>query len=169
MSDSYNVEILIDGDVLENLLLNGEEQKFLLYWIYSNKTKAVVPKKSWKGFYKQRKKNCGDNKEVFDSIIASFRGIVTPYRTKYVDETGAVIPDDEENPDADDKDDFTMITTIINRHYATVKYVIVKDPAPYRTQEPKIKPERITTLEGFYKINAVENYESFKKFQEVLE
>ena len=105
--------------------------------------------------------------------MASFRGIITPYREKYVDEAGLFINDEEESEEDDSgegEDEKSVILNIVNRHYATVKYLIVRDPKIYKEMPKdsiKIDKERIMNLDGFYRAMIVENskiVEQFKRY-----
>ena len=162
MTSSYNVDLVMDGATFLKIRERSEETEFLLYWLVEKGIKIVVPIKGWNEYFKDLKNAFGGEKKAEESdnykgISASVRGISTPYRLKYGIEAGLDI--DQENDEEDSGDEILIIKSIVNRHYATVSYLIVKDTAPYKKLETdlKIQTDRITTLRDFFSIMTVHN------------
>lgn len=133
MTDN-TVKIVLTEDVLFELPANSEKYiAFLRYWIALNDTKAVVALSAWKEFEKHwREKLKGVSQELTESFFAIMRGLVTPYRTKYATEAHLEVDTEKESMAMDAE-------TIVEWHYATVKYLITENPTKFNADIDRIK------------------------------
>lgn len=171
-SDSaYSVDLLMDVESLEELLSRNSDDEiaFLIFWLRDQHTKAVIPKKGRDKFMDELEEKAKTASDIYRPIISFFRGYTTPYRFKYV--TAAGISGVSAEQYNDDMPESQIITVISNWHYATVKYVIVKNPDSYRKANTiaKLRPECITDIDGFYKLISAEDAPCVKKFKTSLE
>lgn len=138
--------------------------KFLIYWISGHNTKAVTTLKNWKRFFREWEERLKDRSdELKNPFFAFFRGIVTPYRKKYAKEDNLSITDND-NKEKSNNDEITNIINIINRHYATVEYLITEDPSIYEGKDIKIDKDRIVSLKGFFYLIEKDDNQSFEQF-----
>jgi hypothetical protein len=128
------VKIVITQDVLFELPERSNKYiAFLRYWIALNDTKAVVTLSAWKEFEKHWNKRLkGESQELTESFFANMRGLITPYRTKYATEAQLQVNSEKESMGIDEE-------TIVEWHYATVKYLITKDPTRFHAKIGRIK------------------------------
>jgi hypothetical protein len=154
LSNEYNINVVMDGYTLNKLGIRDEDSSFLLYWLGSvRQTKAAVPRKTWNEFIKTKTAIHKEHEEFLESLIAFFKSIATPYRSTYGTEAGIAIPMDDKS---DEKDEPTTLEKIVRRHYATIEHLIVDNPDPYRRIALPVKPENITSIAGFYKLQKVQ-------------
>ncbi|MBS3069150.1 hypothetical protein J4441_02170 [Candidatus Micrarchaeota archaeon] len=158
------VELLIDGSVLNDLVPTADKYSgFLLYWIYNNQTKAVVPKKSWNEFFRTWEEKLSHvSDEIKSPFFATVRGIASPYREKYADEAGCPADISESSDDEAEE-----LVRIANRHYATIKYIIVKNELS--SQVLKISQDRILSPKDFYTVQETQNNDFVKSFLSLKE
>lgn len=155
------VEIVIDKWVLDELPTNNKYLAFLKHWVTINKTKAVVLLKHWKAFCNEWERSLKESSdEIRQPFFAAMRGIVTPYRKKYGIEAGLDCDDDNDEIEEDE----TAIMGVVSRHYATVKYLVVKNPENYRGCQTKINSDRIVTPEDFFHLIETTKYEVVQEF-----
>lgn len=162
MSD-MEVELVIDNEVLGRFPDNSKHISFLKHWITDRKTKAVTLLKHWNAFRSEWERNLiGVSEEIKQPFFASMRGIITPYRKKYGIEAGI----DCENMTDDDEceEDIDAIKAVVNRHYATVKFLVVANPSEYKLDGIKINHSRIVTPEEFFHLIETTNYEFVQAF-----
>lgn len=109
-------------------------------------TKAVIIKKHWKDFFNEWERDLKDSSdETKNPFFWYIRGLVTPYRKKYGLEAGLCDVDDDENS----HNPVEATKDIVNRHYATIKFLIVSDPEIYK-DGTKIDNRFIFTPETFF-------------------
>ena len=167
---AYSVNLIMDVGSLTELLSrsNDEEILFFFFWLREQHTKVVVPKKGRNSFISGLEEKAQEAPDVYRPIISLFRGYTTPYRFKYVVEAGISGVSKEQYNDEMPEEEIVMI--ISNWHYATVQYIIVKNPETYRkASKIKIRPERITNIDGFYKLISTENPECVKRFKSAVD
>ena len=166
MTDGYSVILVMTKDVL----MRFPEQKdkyisFLTFWLSENETKAVVSLSAWKEFENYWKESLnGVSEEIRDPFFATMRGSITPYRTKYATEAGMRIENESETNLIDEK-------TIVNWHYATVRYLISDNPEEFHIvpSEIKIPTASILTPKELYSRYEVENEDIIKLFLQEFE
>lgn len=149
----------------KDVLMRFPEQKdkyisFMTYWLSENETKAVVSLSAWKYFEKEWGENLKSvSREIKDPFFATMRGSITPYRTKYATEAGMKVENEIESNSVDEK-------TIVNWHYATVRYLISDNPEEFRLSPSQIKIPiaSILTPKELYSKYEVENEEFIKSF-----
>ncbi len=151
----------MDETILENIHSTDKYNQFLKYWINENETKAVVCISHWKTYFKKWEanlKSVGD--EIKKPFFGSIRGVATPYRDgKYGVEA-------EENS-ADSKGEINSIektVEIVNRHYATVQYLLSEQGSNYKDKKLTLSSDRILTLKGFYTEMETQNNGFVQKF-----
>ena len=83
-----SVEIIIDGDTLHGIRSRSTVSEFLVFWIGEDGTKAVVPKREWNNFRKEleHEYHANEMEETFFTVMASFRGIITPEENRKYDD-----------------------------------------------------------------------------------
>lgn len=155
----YEVELVIDASILRRMPETERFVSFLKFWITCNNTKAVVTLSVWKEFEKYWQEQLSErSEEITTPFFATMRGVATPYRNKYATEAGLTQDDPADSESIDEK-------TIVNRHYATVKYLIVENAEAYKSDgEIKITKGRILTLKEFFNRAEVENPELVAAF-----
>lgn len=166
MTDGYSVILVMTKDVL----MRFPEQKdkyisFLTYWLSVNETKAVVSLSAWKEFENYWNDGLKSvSPEIRNPFFATMRGSITPYRTKYATEAGMKVENEIETNSIDEK-------TIVNWHYATVRYLISDNPDEFRLQSSQIRIQTasILTPKEFYSKYEVENEEFIKSFLQEFE
>lgn len=154
------VELVIDNVVLDKIVSQDKVSEFLRFWISENKTKAVVVRIHWNEFIKKwettLQEDGASEEEVIRPFLAGMKGIVTPYRNKYLC--------DDKIPEIELDSPIEETTRIINRHYATIKYVVVEDPKNYNQDDLKIDEEQLLDIEDFYRYNEVKNEAFVERF-----
>ena len=142
-----------------NRIADRDEKALLLIYCLNEfyKTKAVILLKNWKSFSNDWKAKLKGREETLDYFLAFIRGLVTPYRDKYGMEAGICY--DEEGDRTDKLDEVELTKTIIDRHYATIKFLIVSDPKKYKNITPKMSNERIMTIEDFHSFIMLNRYD----------
>ena len=164
---NYSVDVVIDKDVLNAFVGRDKHALLLIAWLNENQTKAVVLIKHWREFFKywelELKESSGEIKETFFAFI---RGIVTPYRKKYGIEANIGVEDDMED---DAEDDVFATTKIADRHYATLKYIIVGDSNNYNDKLTKADNSQILTLRDFYYMLETKEADLFLKLNTSLD
>lgn len=168
----YSVEVVIDANTLNKIRSKENEcDFFFIFWLSSQETKAVIPKNSWSEFHKAIKESLKNMEETYKGVMGFYRGIVTPYRTKYAEEAGIKLSEEEKKGDGVENDEASSIAKIVNRHYATVRYLIVEDPKIYikmrEERKLRINPENITTLDGFYELIATKDSNCASEFKNI--
>lgn len=120
------VRLVVARDVLFRLPEHSDRFiAFLRHWLIMNDTKAVATLSAWKEFmsyWEHRLK--GTSEEIRETFFASMRGIVTPYRTKYLEEAKIKVETEIESMEIDEG-------TIVGWHYATVKFLITDSPEDF--------------------------------------
>ncbi len=167
---AYSVELVIDSASLDNLLDRNQDEAvlFFFFWLREKRTKAVVPKKGRERFIASLEEKAKENPEVYNPIISFYRGYTTPYRFKYVEEAGISLPNSPQYND--DMQEEEIIINVSNWHYATVRYVVVNNPKTYEPERmPKLNPQNITDINGFYKLISAEDIECVQTFRSSLE
>lgn len=162
MTDN-TVKIVLTSDVLGHIP-ESENQfiSFLRYWISDNDTKGVVTLSAWKEFESYWNRELSNFTEVRNSFFYSMRGLLTPYRTKYADEAGIEIGEiDKQSMELDEK-------TIVNWHYASVRYLISDKAEELRSnsQDIKISTDSILTPKEFYNKLEVDDEKIIEKFKQ---
>lgn len=157
------VTIVIDDDVLDKIVLARDKyHSFLRWWINERDTKVVVLKKIWDKFIKQKEDELKGFEESAGVFFASVRGIVTPYREKYAEES--LEATDIEVPVDAVENEIDATLNIANRHYATCKYVIVKTPENYKGKDVRIGDDKILSPQEFYSLMEVKDNKSVMEF-----
>lgn len=166
----------MDSGSLNELLDRSQEEEvlFLFYWLREQRTKAVIPKKGRDRFIATLETKAETSPDVYYPILSFFRGYTTPYRFKYANEAGIKLQTEEKTEEkmySDDMDEKQIIIKVSNWHYATVKYVIVKNPEEYRRDNliTKLRQESITDIDGFYKLISAEDIECVRGFKDSIE
>ena len=134
------VQIVIDEDVLDNLNNGDKPYGILPYWLNQNKTTAAVSELAFNNFIKTKEDQL---KDLSDETKRIFFGMIKGQVSRIQDKNGETCS-------------INATKDLINSHYATIKYVIVKDPSHYRSQKLKVSDEFIVTVEGFYKLLEME-------------
>jgi len=157
------VELVIDNEVLGRFPDNSKPIAFLKHWITDRKTKAVTLLKHWNVFRSGWERDLINvSEEIKQPFFAMMRGIVTPYRKKYGIEAG--IDSENINDEDEGEDDIVAIKAVVNRHYATVKFLVVGNPDAYKANGIKISDSRIVTPEEFFHLIETTNYEFVQAF-----
>lgn len=157
------VELVIDKGVLDKLPENSKSIAFLKYWINERKTKAVALLKHWNAFRSEWERSLRDtSEEIKQPFFATMRGMVTPYRKKYGIEAGIDCENLEEEDETEDDTD--AIKAVVNRHYATVKFLVVANPDEYKMDGIKIDHSRIRTPEEFFRLIETKDNEFVQAF-----
>lgn len=147
----FDVEIVIDKDVLEHLFENDKYNTFLKVWLVNNERKAFVFNLTWSNFISYWKGQLKDMNEVRQGFIAKVRGVVCEYKNDGTDvQTG--------------RDEVTETIGIVNRNYATCKFLIVDNKINYQGKGIKIGDENILTVKEFFSMMETENNEYVRKF-----
>ena len=148
------VTIVIDEYVLNSIVISRDRyHSFLRWWINEQDTKAVVIKKIWLRFIREKEEELKEFKETSDFFFGSVRGIITPYREKYAEETQE--PTDMEIQVDEVENEIDATLNIANRHYATCRYIIVRNPENYKGKEVRIGDGRILSPQEFYSLMEV--------------
>lgn len=170
----YSVDIVIDSGSLAKIKARDNKPAFfVIYWLSTEETKAVATKDSWNAFHKEIRDELKEMPDTYKGVIGFFRGIITPYRTKYAEEAGIKLSLEEKDKDGKETEEDSQIIKIVNRHYATVKYLIVENPDAYLTFKKdgrlRIDTQNITTLEGFYELIATKDSNCISQFENYYE
>lgn len=166
MSNGHSVTLVISKDVL--MEFPDKEDRFiafLIYWLSENQTKAVVTLSAWKEFESEwRNQLKGYSKEIIDPFFATMRGSITPYRVSYATEANVSHDNDKISTTVDEK-------TIVNWHYATVRYLVTETPDKYKgkSDEIKIANDSILTPKELYSRYEVEDESFVRRFLEEYE
>jgi len=142
------VELVMDSESLQEHPSDEKHLQFLLFWLNKHETKAVVTKRAWNTFTKGWEKKLPKNSETANAFFATMRGLFTPYRDKYASEAGLAVENDENAEE--EKTEEGELSDIVNRHYPTVKYLIVKNPETFQATGLKIAGDKILNSKQFY-------------------
>lgn len=158
-----DVELVIDKKILDKIIEHDKYNDFLKFWLAEKDTKAVILKSGWGSFKKEWEQSLRERTSEFKELFfAGIRGIVTPYRDKYAEDID--VPEEYEEPQTDP---ISETARIVNRHYATVKYLVVGDPSEYSSQDLKINPNRIVTAKTFFTKEEVINNKLIQDFKKL--
>jgi hypothetical protein len=147
---------VIDKDVLDEIFTHDKYYDFMKFWLGERDIKAVVSRTAWNAFEKEWGKSLEDKSESSETFFAIMRGIVSPY----------VKPEGSSDVD---KDALSETMDIVNRHYATVEYLVVKVPPLYEGKGIKIGDDRIFTPRGFFMEISTTDNRFVKVFQDGYE
>lgn len=140
-----DIEIVICVEVLKKTTAREKHSSFLQFWVSQKNTKAVVVKEDWNAFMKEWENDLKDClEEVKQPFFGLLRGTATPYREKYADEVVGAKEIELKGTSSE------KITQIVNRHYATVQYVVVNNPNDFNISKMKISQDQLLTPKGFF-------------------
>ncbi|MFH1224286.1 MAG: hypothetical protein V1676_00600 [Candidatus Diapherotrites archaeon] len=153
------VEIVICNEVLNHLSKRELHDLFLIWFINKYKTKAVVVLEDWNKFIKDWDTKLKQmSPEAKNHFFAVMRSIVTPYREKYANGVTGAEKIKLEGGSID------KLCKIVDRHYATVRYLVVASPANF-VGKVRISKEQILTPEELYTRMKLQNSELVKEFE----
>jgi len=143
-----DILLVIDDEILPDFHVVEEPFIAITAWLDFNDAAAGVASCIWAKFKKEKNKelrNLSDeNKSIYFGII---KGLIID------------CSDESEDP-------IQATKNIVDRNYATIRFLIVKDPAKYKCQGLKIADDSIFSPAEFYVYLEINNPDVLKYFKE---
>ena len=144
------ISVVIDKTILDKLHLSDKLNSFLKYWLVQEQTKAIVCSDDWNAYEKSWKAKFKEDMvgaEITIPFFASLRGVVYEYEGTLTS-----------------RNSHDKTIEIVNRHYATVQYLLSQNPQDYMGKNAKVSDDRILSLKEFYAVMEVKRQDFVQKF-----